>query len=103
LPTEHLSGRHGDVFAGVHAWIAQLVIAGIDAPGRAGGIEEHEGVMDDLRVAGMEFDGADPARGAERKRDNEISIDILAGGREGVRLRHLHDQIRLAELPIVVP
>src|SRR5437867_3196664 len=54
-------------------------------------------------VTRTQFHGLDVASAGRRDRDDEIAIHILPAGRESVRLRHLNDQVRLAELPALAP
>jgi hypothetical protein len=58
-------------------------------------------VMHQTFVAGPDLDGADPSGGLQVRRENEIPVDVGAGGGKGVRSLRLEDQVRRAKLPAV--
>jgi hypothetical protein len=59
--------------------------------------------MHHASVAGPELDRAHEPGASDIDRQHERPEHIAAIGRHGVRLRHLHNDVRFAELPVLVP
>jgi hypothetical protein len=56
-------------------------------------------MVDDLAIAGMEFDGLHISASRHRNRNGKIPVNVGATRGQDVFLRHLKHQIRFAELP----
>ena len=72
LPGDVLAIGGEDVFAGVHGVEAVGVLGGAAASG-AGLCHVEKGVMEDARIARVQFDGADEAAGIEAGGKDEVA------------------------------
>ena len=84
-----------------HPAVARFRILRVEKPRRAGGVDQDPSVVDRAGLARLELHRADPAAGRERRGDRKAPEDVAPGGRHGVRLGHLQDEIGLAKLPPV--
>ena len=88
----HRRSRHQPV-------VARRRIAGVERARARGWIEPDVRVMDDARIARLEFEAGDVLRAADRERHDEDAKRVARTGVESIGLGQRDDEIGRAELP----
>ena len=102
-PSEEERTRCASLGAREHRVESGQRVPGRLQPRRRGRIHTHRGVMNNPLIPRTKLDGTDPTRTVERRREHEVTEDLVALPRDGEALLAPYDEIGLTHQPPVGP